>query len=129
MWKAKPLSPEVLALIPNGIENFVPRCIVCTNPVPPKRARGRSKDTCCQTCQIVRQLYRKWVLVSSKCVACFHPSTPAERQNFIEWRKERGEIRRKMGRPTAKKALDKPESVSGTPDIAISDQAEAEKPQ
>lgn len=122
MSKAKKeLSPEILALIPDGIENFVPRCIVCTAPVPPSRARGRSKDTCSSLCHTVRQMYRKWVVQTSKCLACHHPSTPAERADFNEWRKLRGDLRRKSGRPAIEKSLDNANAVSPTPEIALCD--------
>ena|ERR1700733_10407557 len=99
MPKAKPLAPEILTLIPNGIENFCPHCIVCTSPVPASRARGRSKDTCSPACHAVRQLYRRFVVQTSKCIACFHPATPEERADFKEWRKDRGHLRRKTGKP------------------------------
>jgi hypothetical protein len=92
------LSPEALALIPNGIENFVPCCIVCGLPVPLSRARGRSKDTCSKACHSIRQAYRKHVLITSKCLACYHPSTPEEREDFRKWRRSRGDVQAK-GRP------------------------------
>jgi len=91
--------PRVDPLIPNGIENFVPRCVVCTNPVPAKRATGRSKDTCGPECHKVLRAYRQHVLKSTKCPACYHPSTPAERKEFIAWRKMRGDRRQSVGRP------------------------------
>ena len=34
---AKPLAPEVLALIPSGIEKLVLRCVVCGGPLPSSR--------------------------------------------------------------------------------------------
>ena len=102
MPKAKPLSPEVAALIPDGIDKFVPHCIVCTKPVPENRARGRSKDTCSPPCHAVRQLYRKFVIQTSKCLACYHPASPAERAEFKEWRKARGDLRRTLGTPRRK---------------------------
>jgi hypothetical protein len=86
-------------LIPNGIENFIPRCIVCTSPVPAKRATSRSKDTCGPECHKVLRAYRKHVLKSTKCPACYHPSTPAERKEFQNWRKARGDRRHSVGRP------------------------------
>lgn len=103
-------APGVLALIPDGIENFVPHCIVCTQPVSLKRARGRSKDTCSPECHAVRQMYRKWVMQTSKCLACLHPSTPQERQEFRDWRRFRGDLRRTKGRP---KKIVHPENANG----------------
>jgi hypothetical protein len=102
MPKAKPLAPELAALIPDGIEKFIPRCIVCSKTVPANRARGRSKDTCSPACHRVRQLYRTFVVLTSKCLACHHPSSPTERADFIRWRKDRGHIRDRMGRPPVK---------------------------
>ncbi len=94
--------PEINPLIPNGIENFVPSCIVCRNPVPLKRATGRAKDTCSPECQKVRQAYRRWVVRRTKCPNCYHPSTPEERADFLRWRKDRGMLREKGGRPPVK---------------------------
>lgn len=93
---------EINPLIPDGIENFVPSCIVCRKPVPAKRATGRSKDTCSAECHKVRQAYRKMVIRNSKCPNCYHPSTPEERRDFVRWRKDRGQIREKGGRPPVK---------------------------
>lgn len=87
------------ALLPNGIEGFVPRCVVCGSTVPLKRARGRSKDTCKAECHAVLREYRKFVIYSSRCPTCYHPSTPQERAEFIAWRKARGDRRNGRGRP------------------------------
>jgi hypothetical protein len=87
------------ALIPNGIEGFIPRCVVCGEPVPLKRARGRSKDTCGAECHAVLREYRAWVIRSSRCPACYHPSTPEERADFVAWRKARGDRKAGRGRP------------------------------
>lgn len=100
-----PPAPEVLALIPDGIENFVPRCVVCTAEVPKKRRSSRSKSTCSPPCHAVFTLYRKHLLISSKCIACYHPATPAERAEYREWRKARGNLRRKKGRPKVEKPI------------------------
>ena len=102
MPKAKPPSPEVAALIPDGIDKFVPRCVVCTKPVPANRARGRSKDTCGPDCHAVLRLYRKFTVQTSKCIACYHPSTEAERLDFKRWRQARGKLREFTGRPPVK---------------------------
>jgi hypothetical protein len=93
-------DPDPIArLIPRGIENFAPRCIVCTAPVPAKRATSRSKDTCGPACHKVLRMYRQHVLRSTKCPACYHPSTPEERKEFQAWRKMRGDRRHSVGRP------------------------------
>lgn len=99
------LPPEVQALIPNGIDKFAPRCVVCTNTVPEKRARGRSKDTCSPPCHAVLRLYRKFVIRTSKCLACYQPSTPEERAEFKRWRQARGDLRLKPGNPKRAKPV------------------------
>lgn len=96
-------EPEINPLIPDGIEKFVPFCIVCRQPVPKKRATGRSKDTCSPECHKVLRKYRKYVLESSHCPACYHPSTPEQRREFIAWRKSRGDRRATLGRPPVKR--------------------------
>jgi hypothetical protein len=109
--------PTVNPLIPDGIDKFVPSCVVCRNPVPAKRATGRSKDTCSPECNKVLRQYRKHVLVSTRCPACYHPSTPEERREFIQWRKWRGDRRERRGRPgkkpTLAKLLDKLQQYPG----------------
>lgn len=94
-------QPQINPLIPNGIENLTLRCVVCTNEVPKKRARGRSKDTCGTECNKILRDYRKWVIRSSHCPTCYHPSTPEERKLFLQWRKSRGDRREGRGRPPA----------------------------
>ena len=98
-------EPEQAAnpLIPYGIEKFVPSCVVCKQPVPKKRATGRSKDTCGPECHKVLRQYRKFVLESSHCPACYHPSTPEQRRDFIAWRKARGDRRHSVGRPPVRR--------------------------
>lgn len=125
----KPLAPEVLALIPNGIENFTPRCTVCGSAVPLARARGRQNETCSPPCYTVRKLFRKWLLSTRKCIACLHPATAKEREEFKAWRRHRGDILGGRGRPKLKKALDKPSDVSATPDIALCTEKQREKAQ
>ena len=95
----EPVSPPVNPLIPEGIENFVPSCVVCRQPVPSRRATGRSKDTCSPACQKVLRKFREYNLKRTRCPACYHPSTPSERQDFIAWRKARGDRREGRGRP------------------------------
>lgn len=91
---------QVLAMVQQfGIESFVPHCVVCRQAVPPKRASSRSKDTCSKECHAVLRAYRKHMIASRYCVSCYHPSTPAERKEFISWRKARGDRRPTGGRP------------------------------
>jgi hypothetical protein len=81
---------------------LVLRCIICTEPIPAKRARGRSKDTCGPECHAKLRAYRKWVVQTSKCPNCYHPATPEERADFKAWRKARGHVREKRGNPRRK---------------------------
>ena len=118
----KSQSPEVLALIPDGIEKFIPRCIVCTNLVPSKRRTSRSKSTCSPACLTVLQMFRRHVLTSAKCIACYHPSTPEERIEFKAWRRARGELREKPGRPKPAPKSPTPETenpVDVTADVSV----------
>lgn len=95
----KPIAPEVLALIPNGIDNFCPHCVVCTQELPEKRRRAFRRPTCSPTCHAAWLLYKKFLLSSTKCIACWAPSTPSERLLFREWRQAQGKLRRTLGRP------------------------------
>lgn len=121
---AKPLPPEVLALIPNGIENIVLRCTVCGEPLPASR---RTVGDHAGACHKVRVLHRRYMIQMAKCISCLHPSTPEEREAYKRWRKGRGDLRETGGRP--KKALDKPKDDLGTPDIALCGAKDTEKPQ
>jgi len=95
--EAQPVNP----LIPEGIENLVLSCVICKGPVPARRASSRSKDTCGAACNQILRKFRKWKLETSHCPACYHPSTPEQRKEFIQWRKWRGDRRDKPGRPKA----------------------------
>ena len=93
---SKPLPPEVLELIPEGIENLVLSCTVCRLPLPSAR---RTVGDHAGACHKVRTLYRRLMIQQARCMACLHPSTPAERVEFRRWRKDRGDIRERGGRP------------------------------
>lgn len=90
-------------LIPHGIENFIPSCVVCKGEVPAKRRTSRSKETCGPECYNVLRAYKKHVNQKSKCPNCRHPSTPEERKQFLLWRKAAGQIRHVRGRPPVKR--------------------------
>ena len=83
--------------------DFRPHCIVCTTQVPERRARSRNKDTCSPECHKILTAYRKKLIFESRCPACYHPSTPEQRADYIAWRKERGHVRQKAGRPAVKR--------------------------
>ena len=86
----KPLAAEVLALIPEGIEKLVLRCVVCGGPLPSSR---RTVGDHAGACHKVRRLYRRYVIQLTKCIACLHPATPEEREEFKQWRVSRGDLR------------------------------------
>ena len=94
----KPLPPEVLALIPDGIENLILRCVVCGLPLPASR---RSVGDHAGPCHKVRVLHRRYMIQRMKCISCLHPATPAEREEFRAWRRKRGDLRARGGRPKA----------------------------
>lgn len=94
---------ELIAIIEQilqkGIEHFVPHCVVCTREVPAKRATSRMKETCGPECHKVFKAFKKNNIFRRRCPNCFHPSTPEERASYIKWRKDRGDLRAKQGRP------------------------------
>jgi len=115
------------SLMPNGIENVVLHCLICTRELPRSR---RKYGTCLPTeraCQKVLTMFRRYTLQTTKCKACLHPATPQEREAFKQWRRETGQLRKK-GRPERKKILDNENVESGTPDIALCDSKQPEKP-
>ena len=87
------------------IETFLPSCVVCRSPVPAARAHSRSRETCSAACALYWRQYHRYVLMQTRCPSCYHPSTPEERADFKRWRKSRGDLRDKVGRPPKKKVL------------------------
>lgn len=85
--------------VPSDISEFVPRCIVCTNEVPPRRRTGHSKETCSNECKKVLKAYRRWNVERRFCPNCRHPNTPEERKQFIAWRKATGSMKATRGNP------------------------------
>jgi hypothetical protein len=138
---AKPLPPEVLALIPNGMEHLVLCCTVCRGELPNnRRAYGHHAGACHK----VVMLHRRYVLSLTKCPSCLHPASPEERAEFSAWRRARGERGERGGRVPGKeyanypkkgdakarrdaektrrkreKGLDKSQDDFGTPDIVV----------
>ena len=114
---AKPLAPEVLALIPSGIEKLVLRCVVCGGPLPSSR---RTVGDHAGACHKVRTLYRRYVIQLTKCIACLHPATPEEREEFKQWRVSRGDLRGRGNRQGGRRRrIDhkqpRPEQIMGRP--------------
>jgi hypothetical protein len=91
----KPLAPEILALIPDGIEKLTLRCVVCGEGLPSSR---RTVGDHAGACHKVRVLHRRFRIQQAKCIACLHPSTPEERAEFKAWRRARGDIALRGGR-------------------------------
>lgn len=111
-----PITVEwINPLIPNGIENLQLRCVICGEFVPAKRATSRSKFTCSPECRAVLLQFQKYQLQKKCCPACYHPSTPQEREEFKKWRKARGDVREKRGNPqkTRKKKVEDSENEKG----------------
>lgn len=126
----KVIPPEVLALAPNGFEHFFLRCVVCGLELPSsRRAYGHHAGACSKT----YKLFCRFLISRKKCLACQQPATPEERAEFKAWRRSRGDIGDRPGKVKGKKypkkTLDNPEGDSGTPDIALCDAKEREKPQ
>jgi hypothetical protein len=120
----KPLAPEVLALIPEGIENLTLSCTVCRGPLPSSR---RTVGDHAGACHKVRTLFRRYQIKLKHCIACLHPSTPAEREEFKAWRRARGQLRATGGRPAKsrvpspeRKELAAPDSGLGTAEASNS---------
>jgi hypothetical protein len=92
------VTPEKKALTYDELEHLPLVCVICGNPLPEKRARAR-KDTCSSECQVVRKAFNKHNVLRRHCPNCYHPSTPQERAEFRQWRKDRGDRRSVRGRP------------------------------
>ena len=80
---------------------FRPSCVICRNPVPEKRSHGRYRETCSPECLTTWRRFRAYIIASTRCPSCYHPSTPDEREDFRKWRRFRGELHSKSGRPAA----------------------------
>jgi hypothetical protein len=76
----------------------VPRCLFCGDPITDrKRARLRRNTTCSKEHADALKEWRQWVFSQKKCLACWTPSSPAERADFRAWRRARGERGEKPG--------------------------------
>jgi hypothetical protein len=78
-------------LVPDGIEKFQSRCTVCTGPLPTNRANVNTRFTCKPDCFAVQKAKTKLQLEQRRCPNCLHPSSSAERADFMAWRRHRGE--------------------------------------
>lgn len=82
---------------------FIIHCAVCGDPLPEHRARARRETCGKRECGIKLKQFRKMTIEVRKCPTCYHPSTPEEREDFKQWRKERGQIQRRRGNPHGRK--------------------------
>jgi len=98
-------TSSIIDLLPAKIDlaTFVPKCEVCTTPIPIRRLTGRdalrTRHTCKAACEKVLREADKLRTSLRKCRNCQHPSTPAERDEFRQWRKSRGDLRQGPGNP------------------------------
>ena len=88
--------------IPN-IDQFVPRCQVCGVEVPLKRRSRRNGNTCTAEHAAMVRAWKRWLIKTSVCLTCYHPSTPQEREDFKRWRRERGMLHETAGKPPVKR--------------------------
>jgi predicted nucleic acid-binding Zn ribbon protein len=78
-WRQLPTSQRTVAL----------HCQVCHGPIP-LRANVSWAEVCSQNCRNEMRRYRFQILKTQKCPHCYHPSSPAERESWLLWRKSRG---------------------------------------
>src|SRR4051794_39713887 len=67
-------------------------CQICTKLIDKKRA-ARATSVCSEKCKNKLDGIRARQRANRKCHACLHPSSPAERAEFRQWRFERGDIK------------------------------------
>jgi hypothetical protein len=89
--------------LPRDLKDFVPKCEVCTQPIPKRRLcsrdANRTKHSCSAACEAVLRKAQVARTVARMCINCKHPSTPEERADFIAWRKACGKVRLQRGNP------------------------------
>ena len=80
-------------------------CMICAEPLPAARARDSKRTTCCPECYKALKAFRKEMTRRRYCPSCLHPSSPAERADYKQWRTERGQRKgnREDGRPPKKR--------------------------
>jgi hypothetical protein len=78
---------------------FVPSCVICREPVPEKRRHPKTVATCSEEHAAQLKQYNEDQVALTKCPHCYHPSTPEEREDFKNWRRSRGELHDRRGRP------------------------------
>ena len=91
-------------LVPDGVEALVPKCVVCSSPIPKGRANIKTRYTCKPACALAMKAKTLQLRQLRECVACRHPSTPKEREEFEQWRRHRGDLGvNPVGKPPVKR--------------------------
>ena len=91
-------------LVPDGVEALVSKCVVCSNPIPKGRANIKTRYTCKPACALAMKAKTLQLRQLRECVACRHPSTPKEREEFEQWRRHRGDLGvNPVGKPPVKR--------------------------
>jgi hypothetical protein len=114
------------------IETFVPRCQVCGIEVPLKRRNRRNGNSCTVEHAAILRGWKKWLIKTSVCLTCYHPSTPQEREDFKRWRRDRGMLHETAGKPPVKRVAALTEALQeavgmlseAAPELATVDQRE-----
>lgn len=73
-------------------------CQVCRGLIPPATAK-KLGVTCGLTCRTEMRRYRFQILKTQKCPHCYHPSSPAEWEDYRQWRASRGPMQAFMQLP------------------------------
>lgn len=99
------IDEEKLAQILADPGSLQLHCMVCAEPLPAARARDSKRTTCCPPCYKALKAFRKEMTRRRYCPSCLHPSTPAERADYKQWRTDRGQRKgnREDGRPPKKR--------------------------
>lgn len=68
---------------------IIPRlyCTVCTSAIPEQRATQRA-TTCTKECKAKLKAFYRAKALERKCRHCNHPSSPEERREFQQWRRD-----------------------------------------
>ena len=73
-------------------------CQVCRGVIPRESAKKQAV-VCGVACRNELRRYRWQILKNQKCPHCLHPSSPAEWEEYRQWRQSRGHLRTFMQRP------------------------------
>lgn len=73
-------------------------CQVCRKEIP-NRPNVTWAETCSRDCRNEMRRFRWAILKMQKCPHCYHPSTPAEWEDYRRWRANKGSIRAQIQIP------------------------------